>query len=201
MTNIKLNPSYILKTERETRNGFSAKVIWFTGLSASGKSSVANKLELELFKHGLAVFALDGDNLRHGLSSDLGFSSLDRHENLRRAGEVCKLFLESGTFVLASFISPFKADRAMLKKIIGEKNFIEVFCSAPLDLCKARDPKGLYKKALNGEILNFTGVGAPYEIPDSPDLILDTQNNDIEMCVNFVLEFLFKKKIIPSFLS
>ena len=201
MTNIKLNLSYILKAEREIKNGFSAKVIWFTGLSASGKSSVANKLELEFFKHGIAVFALDGDNLRHGLSSDLGFSPRDRHENLRRAGEVCKLFLESGTFVLASFISPLKTDRAMLKEIIGEKNFIEIFCSAPLDVCKARDPKGLYKKALNGEILNFTGVGAPYENPDSADLVLDTQNNNIDMCANNVLEFLFKKKIIPPFLS
>jgi adenylylsulfate kinase len=201
LTNIKLNLSYILKAEREIKNGFSAKVIWFTGLSASGKSSVANKLELEFFKHGIAVFALDGDNLRHGLSSDLGFSPRDRHENLRRAGEVCKLFLESGTFVLASFISPLKTDRAMLKEIIGEKNFIEIFCSAPLDVCKARDPKGLYKKALNGEILNFTGVGAPYENPDSADLVLDTQNNNIDMCANNVLEFLFKKKIIPPFLS
>jgi len=200
LANIKLNLSYIHKADREIKNGFSAKVIWFTGLSASGKSSVANKLELELFRHGLAVFALDGDNLRHGLSSDLGFSSEDRFENLRRAGEICKLFLESETFVLASFISPLKTDRAMVKELIGEKNFIEVFCSAPLDLCKTRDPKGLYKKALNGEILNFTGVGAPYEIPDSPDLVLDTQNKDIDMCVNDVLEFLFKAKIIPPFL-
>ena len=145
-------------------------IIWFTGLSASGKSTIANAVEHQLFQRGHMTYLLDGDNLRHGLSQDLGFSEEDRIENIRRIGEVSKLFLDTGIIVLSAFISPFRADRQIARHLVNNGDFIEVFVDTPLKVCEQRDPKGLYKKARSGNITNFTGINSPYEIPGSPEV-------------------------------
>jgi adenylylsulfate kinase len=145
-------------------------IIWFTGLSASGKSTIANAVEQQLFQRGHLTYLLDGDNLRHGLSQDLGFSESDRIENIRRIGEVSKLFLDAGIIVLSAFISPFKEDRQIARNLVNNGDFIEVFVDTPLKICEQRDPKGLYEKARSGNITNFTGIDSPYEIPDSPEV-------------------------------
>jgi adenylylsulfate kinase len=145
-------------------------IIWFTGLSASGKSTIANAVEQHLFQRGHMTYLLDGDNLRHGLSQDLGFSEEDRIENIRRVGEVSKLFLDAGIIVLSAFISPFKADRQIARNLVNNGDFIEVFVDTPLKVCEQRDPKGLYEKARSGNITNFTGIDSPYEIPDNPEV-------------------------------
>lgn len=180
MENIIPHDFHVGKTDRNRLNGHNSFVIWFTGLSGSGKSTLANLLENELFKREIKTFSLDGDNIRKGLNNNLGFSAEDRQENLRRIAEVAKLFVESGSVVIASFISPLKKDRALLKKIIGKKNFIEVFVNTSLEECERRDIKGLYKKARAGEIKNFTGIDAPYENPENPDLEIKTEEENLE---------------------
>lgn len=180
MENIIPHDFHVGKTDRNRLNGHNSFVIWFTGLSGSGKSTLANLLENELFKREIKTFSLDGDNIRKGLNNNLGFSAEDRQENLRRIAEVAKLFVESGSVVIASFISPLKRDRALLKKIIGKKNFIEVFVNTSLEECERRDIKGLYKKARAGEIKNFTGIDAPYENPENPDLEIKTEEENLE---------------------
>ena len=165
-------------------------VIWFTGLSASGKSTIAEALEQILAKQGYHTYLLDGDNVRHGLCQDLGFSDTDRKENIRRVGEVANLLADSGLIVLAAFISPFRADREIVRNILPEDQFVEVFVDASLDVCRARDPKGLYAKADRGEIKQFTGIDSPYEEPLNAELILDADNLSVAESVNNLLSYL-----------
>lgn len=162
--------------------------IWFTGLSGAGKSTVAFELERRLMTMGHLAFVLDGDNIRHGLSRDLGFSPQDRNENIRRIAEVAKLLNDAGLIVITAFISPYREDRAMASKIIGGERFIETYLSTDLDVCERRDPKGLYKKVREGKISEFTGISAPYEIPENPALALDTASMTIEVSVDAILE-------------
>ena len=180
----------IPRAERETRNGHRAAVLWFTGLSGSGKSTIARALERKLFASGRQTMLLDGDQMRHGLSGDLGFSPEDRRENLRRVGETARLFFESGDIVLCTFISPFRADREAIRACFPEGRFIEIHVAADVETCQARDPKGLYRKALAGEIQEFTGVSSPYEEPDAPELRIDTAGLSIQESVERVTEAL-----------
>jgi len=172
--NITWSKGKVTAAERSQLMRHDAATIWLTGLSGAGKSTIAYELEKRMFEHGHIVYALDGDNMRHGLNRDLGFTHTDRTENIRRIAEVAKLFNNAGIFVVAAFISPYKADRAMASEIIGADNFIETYLAAGLDVCEQRDPKGLYKKARAGTICDFTGVSAPYEAPENPALVIDT---------------------------
>lgn len=165
-------------------------VLWFTGLSGSGKSTIANLLEQKLFEIKKQSYLLDGDNIRHGLCGDLGFSDRDRVENIRRISELCKLFVDSGEIVLAAFISPFRTDRAFARSLLGNNEFIEVFVDAPLSVCEERDPKGLYKKARRGEIHKFTGIDSDYQVPSGPEITVDTAKNNPEECVEQILNYL-----------
>lgn len=165
-------------------------ILWFTGLSGSGKSTLANALEAKLFEKGFFTYLLDGDNVRHGLNKDLGFSEADRVENIRRIGEVAKLFVDSGTIVLSAFISPFLEDRKQVRDLVEKDEFIEIFVDASLSTCEKRDPKGLYKKARNGEIKNFTGLDSPYEKPINPELHLKNDERSIDENVEIVIDYL-----------
>jgi bifunctional enzyme CysN/CysC len=169
--------------ERWAQQGHRSGVIWFTGLSGAGKSSLAVGLERRLFDAGMRVFVLDGDNLRHGLNGDLGFSDADRRENIRRVTEVAAAFAEAGCVVITAFISPFRDDRRRAREIIGE-GFHEVHIAAPLAVCEARDPKGLYARARKGEIKDFTGISSPYEAPEAPELVIDTDAGDLDECID-----------------
>ncbi len=180
----------VTRHERELLHGHKAAVVWFTGLSGAGKSTIAHAVEERLHKCGRRTFVLDGDNVRHGLCSDLGFSPEDRHENLRRIAEMSKLFVEAGTIVLAAFISPKSADRETVKQIIGAENFMEVFVSCPMEVCEERDVKGFYRRARAGEIKQFTGISAPYEPPILPALVLDTSISPPDECVAKVLNLM-----------
>jgi adenylylsulfate kinase len=172
-------------------------VIWFTGLSASGKSTLAHALENTLFEKGYKTYVLDGDNIRHGLNKDLGFSPQDREENIRRIGELAKLFADAGIITITAFISPYRSDREKARKL-NPKNFIEVYVKCDIDVCEQRDPKGLYKKAKAGEISEFTGISAPYEEPENPELVIDTGKLSIEESVNQLLSYLKAQRIIPA---
>ncbi len=163
-------------------------ILWFTGLSGAGKSTVANALEQALHARGYHTYLLDGDNVRHGLNKNLGFSPDDREENIRRIGEVAKLFVDGGTIVLTAFISPYRRDRELVRQLVDEGEFLEVFVDTPLDVCEDRDPKGLYKKARAGEIKGFTGIDDPYEAPDNPEITLRTDRDSIEKSVVQVLD-------------
>ncbi|WKZ91719.1 adenylyl-sulfate kinase [Chimaeribacter arupi] len=169
--NIVWHPHAIARADREALHRHQGAVLWFTGLSGSGKSTVAGALEQALHAHGVSTYLLDGDNVRHGLCRDLGFSDDDRRENIRRVGEVAKLMVDAGLVVLTAFISPHRAERQMVRDLLGDR-FIEVFVDTPLELCEARDPKGLYKKARAGELKNFTGIDSVYEAPEAPDIHL-----------------------------
>ncbi len=193
MSNIIPQQFSINKKERNLKNKHNSMVIWFTGLSGSGKSTIANSLEKELFKNGIQTFSLDGDNVRGGLNKGLSFSKEDRQENLRRIAEVTKLFIDAGIVVVASFISPLREDREFIKKIVGEENFIEVFVNTSLEECERRDVKGLYKKARKGEIENFTGISAPYEEPNDADIEIKTEEMSIENAVKSINLYLKKK--------
>ncbi|HYG02448.1 MAG TPA: adenylyl-sulfate kinase [Chryseosolibacter sp.] len=173
--------------QRQKLMGQRPQLIWFTGLSGSGKSTLAVQLEAQLFANGFKTYLLDGDNIRTGLNKDLTFSDEGRVENIRRIGEVCKLFLDAGVVVLSAFISPFNSDRDQVKNIVGAQNYIEVFVNAPLEVCEQRDVKGLYKKARAGEVKHFTGIDSPYEIPSSPDVVINTHENSIEESLNKLL--------------
>jgi len=170
----------ITREDRETQNGHRGQVIWFTGLSGSGKSTIANALEQKLHSIGKHTYILDGDNIRHGLNKDLGFTDADRVENIRRVAEVAKLMMDAGLIVITAFISPFRAERDMAKQLIGERHFTEIYINTPLEICEQRDPKGLYKKARKGLIPNMTGINSPYEAPDAPDFIIDTDTISIQ---------------------
>lgn len=183
---------YITKHDREKMNGHKAMCVWFTGLSGAGKTTLANALEREFCARGIKTFSLDGDNIRRGLSSDLGFSESDRIENLRRIGEVAKLMCDAGLVVTAAFVSPFKKDRQLIRNLLGS-DFFEIFVNTPLEVCEQRDVKGLYQKARMGEITNFTGVSSPFEIPKNPDLQVNTVNQSIDQLVNTILEVVLPK--------
>jgi bifunctional enzyme CysN/CysC len=176
----------------EKRNGHKAFVLWFTGLSGSGKSTVARGVVRDLFKKGCQIILLDGDNVRHGLCGDLGFSGRDRSENIRRVGETAKLFYEQGNIVLCTFISPFLEDRQFVRSIIPENHFIEVFIDCGIDECKNRDPKGLYKKAMTGEIKEFTGITSPYEIPKDPEITIRTDRLNIKESIQKIISYINK---------
>ena len=183
---------------REDKLKQKGAVIWLTGLSASGKSTVAREVELALIENGKNATVLDGDNIRHGLNSNLGFSPADRTENIRRIGEVSKLFCESNVIALTAFISPYRADRDMVRKIIPESQFFEILCDTPIEVCEQRDPKGLYKKARAGEIPEFTGISAPYEAPLKPELVLKTGSETLEESTRRLLNLLVERGILQS---
>ena len=186
----------IYRTHRELMNGHKSAIIWFTGLSGSGKSTLSHALEDVLHKNQVRTYVLDGDNIRRGLCKDLGFSDEERTENIRRIGEVSKLMMEAGVIVLTAFISPFKQDRRIVRELVGDGEFIEVFCNAPLEVCESRDVKGLYKKARKGEIPHFTGISSPYESPENPELAIKTDAQTIEDSVEGIVRYLYDKKII-----
>ena len=196
--NLHFHEHRVPREEKEKRNQHKSRVIWFTGLSGSGKSTVANATEKVLHDMGLQTYILDGDNVRMGLNKDLGFSHEDRTENIRRITEVANLFADSGSIILTAFISPYIEDRDSAREIIGNEDFIEVFVSADLSVCEERDPKGLYKKARAGEIKGFTGIDAPYEEPINPELVVETDKHDIEACTQIVIEYLVKEGIISK---
>ena len=187
MSNIVWHDHKVTRAERSANKNQKPCLLWFTGLSGSGKSTIANALDVALHERGYHTFLLDGDNVRHGLCSDLGFSDDDRVENIRRVGEVCKLFADAGLIVMSAFISPFTSDRRMVRKLFPAGEFIEVFMDAPLETCESRDPKGLYKKARAGEIKEFTGIDSPYEAPEKPEMVINTAENDIEACVREIM--------------
>lgn len=186
---------------REERNGHKGCVIWFTGLSGSGKSTLAHALEDRLFNMNYQTYVLDGDNVRHGLCGDLGFSEADRRENIRRIGETAKLFSEAGVIVLSAFISPFKRDRESVRKLLPHGDFHEIYCQASLEVCEERDVKGLYKKARAGIIKDFTGISSPYEYPLNPELNVNTADESIDSCVDILIEYMISRSIINKLLS
>ncbi|OOE10654.1 adenylyl-sulfate kinase [Fictibacillus arsenicus] len=188
--------SSITKEDRRKLNNHSSFVLWFTGLSGSGKSTIANALAKVLYERNIRNYVLDGDNIRNGLNRDLSFSDEDRTENIRRISEVSKLFVDNGTVVLTAFISPFIQDRERAKEIVSEEEFIEIFVSCPIEECEKRDPKGLYSKARKGEITDFTGIDSPYEEPVSPSLTIHTNEKNVSESVDAILAYLQKKKLI-----
>jgi adenylylsulfate kinase len=195
-TNITWHEHKVSREEREALLKQKGVLIWFTGLSASGKSTVANEVTHQLHRIGKLTYVLDGDNIRHGLNKNLGFSPEDREENIRRISEVGNLFADAGIITTTAFISPYRKDRDFARQLLGDGRFIEVFVKASIDTCEQRDPKGLYKKAKNGEIKEFTGISAPYEEPLHPEIVLDADTMSIEEEVESVLNFLKEKKII-----
>lgn len=195
-TNIVWHHGKLTNAQREECLKQKGAVIWFTGLSGSGKSTVAREVELALIENGKNATVLDGDNIRHGLNANLGFSPDDRKENIRRIGEVAKLFCEANVIAMTAFISPYKADRDLARKLVPPGQFIEVFCSASLETCEQRDTKGLYKKARAGQIPEFTGISAPYESPDNPELVLMTGEETLEESTRRVLQLLVERGII-----
>ena len=198
-SNVVWHQAAVSREKREQANGHRSAVLWFTGLSGAGKSTLAHAVEERLHGMGAKTFVIDGDNVRHGLCGDLSFSDEDRVENIRRVGEVAKLFVEAGLLTLTAFISPFRSDRAKVRNLLDDGDFIEVYCRTPLDVCEARDVKGLYAKARAGEIPAFTGISSPYEEPESPEIIADTGTLPLDQCVDQVIGYLLDKGIItPS---
>lgn len=194
--NLVWHETTIKKEERQKRNGHRSCILWFTGLSGAGKSTLANALEHRLFEEGTKSYILDGDNVRLGLNKGLGFSDDDRKENIRRIGEVAKLFVDSGTVVCTAFISPFKEDRDRVRELVEEGEFIEVYVRCSLEACEQRDPKGLYKKARSGEIPAFTGISSPYEEPEAPEIVVDSDKQTVEESVETILAYLKEKNIL-----
>lgn len=188
---------FVTREDRESLHKHRGIAVWFTGLPASGKSTIAHHVEIELYQQGVSTLVLDGDNVRHGLCSDLGFSPEDRSENLRRIGEMLRLFVDAGLVVLTAFVSPIAKDRARLKESFHEGDFIEVFVDCPVEVCEERDEKGNYKKARAGIIQHYTGVSAPYERPQSPDLLIRSDEESIEEAVEKVLKHLAAQGVIP----
>jgi adenylylsulfate kinase len=197
-TNVVWHHATVTRERRERLNGHRAAIVWLTGLSGSGKSTLAHAVEEQLHRRGCRSYVFDGDNVRHGLCSDLGFSREDRAENLRRIGEMARLFVDAGLIVLAAFISPFQADRDRLRRSVAEGKFLEVYCRCDLSVCESRDTKGLYRRARAGEVKNFTGISAPYEVPLQPELVLDTDATSLDECVMRVLEMLVRRGVISE---
>ncbi|MGF9602780.1 adenylyl-sulfate kinase [Bacillus subtilis] len=194
--NIIWHPAAISKSDRQSLNGHKSCVLWFTGLSGSGKSVLANAVDEKLYRKGIQSYVLDGDNIRHGLNKDLGFQTGDRIENIRRIGEVAKLFVDSGQMILTAFISPFREDRDMVRALFPKGEFFEIYVKCPLHVCEQRDPKGLYKKARNGEIKHFTGIDSPYEAPLSPDFIIESDQTSISDGADLIINALQIRGII-----
>jgi len=186
----------VTREKRNQLNNHKSIIIWFTGLSGSGKSTLAHSVEEELYKLNCRTFVLDGDNVRHGLSSNLTFRNNDRKENIRRIGEVAKLMMEAGVIAITAFISPFREDRSNVRQLLSKGDFIEIYCKASLEVCESRDVKGLYKRARAGEVKNYTGIDSPYEAPDNPELVIDTDSESLEESVTKVIDFLKSKEII-----
>lgn len=197
-TNVVWQHATVTRARREEKNGHRGAIIWFTGLSGSGKSTLAHAVEEKLHQHGCRTFVLDGDNVRQGLCGDLVFSNKDRHENIRRIGEVAKLFMEAGVIVLTAFISPYHADRERVRGIVEHGDFIEIYCDTPLEICEARDVKGNYKKARLGQIPEFTGISSPYEIPENYELAVPTGTAKLSTCVQQIIMELTKRSVIAS---
>lgn len=196
--NLVRHPSLVDLGQREAANGHRAAVIWFTGLPGSGKSTTAHAIEQLLFNAGCQVYVLDGDNVRHGLSADLGFSSADREEHMRRVGELAKLMYEAGMIVLCAFISPTRASCERVRKLIPLNSFLEVHCKCPVEVCEERDPKGFYARAKTGSIAEYTGVSAPYEEPLQAELVLDTAGSTVSDCAQSVLRLLSERGVIKA---
>ena len=183
----------VTRSRRERLNGHRSVAVWFTGLSGSGKSTLAHTVEELLHQMGCRTFVFDGDNVRHGLCNDLGFSAAERHENIRRIAEMIKLFTNAGIIALSAFISPYRADRAYVRNLIGVTDFIEVYCRCPIEICEQRDVKGLYRRARNGELEEFTGISAPYEEPQDPDVVIDTATMSLSESTERVIELLLER--------
>lgn len=196
-SNVVWHNATVTRTRREVQNKHRGAIIWFTGLSGAGKSTLAHAVEETLHQHGCHTFVLDGDNVRHGLCSDLDFSDEARIENIRRVGEVAKLFMEAGVVVLTAFISPFQEDRLRVRNMVGHGDFIEIYCDSSIEVCEKRDVKGLYKKARAGQIGHFTGISSPYEIPKNPELTVNTGASELPSCVNQVIEEMTRRGINP----
>jgi len=188
----------VTRERREALNRHRSVVVWFTGLSGAGKSTIAHETEERLHRLGCRTYVFDGDNVRHGLCSDLGFSVPDRRENIRRIGEMVKLFIDAGVIALTAFISPYRSDRERVRSLVGKDDFVEVYCRCPLEVCKSRDVKGFYEKARRGEIPEYTGVSSPYEEPLQPDLTLDTHILSLEDCVAQVVNLLRRREIFAE---
>jgi adenylylsulfate kinase len=197
-TNVVWHHGTVSRTDREAQNTHKSTILWFTGLSGAGKSTLANAVESRLYERGCHTFVIDGDNVRHGLCGDLGFSAADRTENIRRVGEVAKLFLEAGVITLTAFISPFRADRDRVRALVKTGEFFEIYCKADLEVCEERDVKGLYQKARAGVISEFTGISSPYEMPEAPEIIVETGTKSLEVCVDEVIAALIKQSIIQA---
>ena len=196
--NIVWHHATVTRARRETQNGHRGAIVWFTGLSGSGKSTLAHAVEETLHRQGCRTFVLDGDNVRHGLCGDLGFSSKDRVENIRRIGEMAKLFMEAGVIVLTAFISPFRADRERVRGMVEHGDFTEIYCDAPIGVCESRDVKGMYKKARAGLIAEFTGISSPYEAPEDPELSVNTGTAELDDCVQQVIGEMVQRGLIKS---
>jgi adenylylsulfate kinase len=196
--NVVWHHSSVTRQRREEQNGHRSVILWFTGLSNSGKSTVAHAVEERLHSVGCRTFVFDGDNVRHGLCADLGFAREDRDENIRRIGEMAKLFIEAGVIAMTAFISPFRSERNRVKNLVREGDFLEIYCNCSIEVCESRDVKGHYKKARSGEIKEFTGVSSPYEEPVHPDLVLRTDSSSVEQCVDAVVGLLGARGIIQT---
>ncbi|MCR8848738.1 adenylyl-sulfate kinase [Rossellomorea sp. SC111] len=194
--NITWHEGKVQKANRQHLNGHKSALLWFTGLSGSGKSTISVEVEKKLHELGLHTFRLDGDNIRRGLNRDLAFSEEDRTENIRRIGEVSKLFVDAGILTLAAFISPFKEDREFVRSLLSNEEFIEIYVQASIETCAGRDPKGLYEKVRKGELKNFSGIDSPYEIPESPEIVIDTENQSIDESVLRIVNHLKNKRLI-----
>ena len=194
--NIIWHSATVTRERRQLQQQHKSVVLWFTGLSGSGKSTLAHAVEEKLHQLGCKTFVLDGDNVRHGLCRDLSFSDEDRKENIRRIGEVSKLFLEAGTIILTAFISPFQEDRNLVRNLMPHGDFLEIYCHASIEVCESRDPKGLYKKAREGKIKDFTGINSPYEAPEKPELDIDTEKQSLEESVERVVKLLQKRGVV-----
>ena len=186
----------VTRERRNQLNKHKSVVIWFTGLSGSGKSTLSHAVEEKLHNLGYRTFVLDGDNVRHGLSSNLSFNNDDRKENIRRIGEVAKLMMDAGIMTMTAFISPFRGDRDLVRKLLPQDDFIEIYCKVSLETCESRDVKGFYRRARAGEIKNYTGIDSPYEAPNNPELIVDTEHESLEESVSKVIDFLKVKTIV-----
>jgi len=198
MNNVVWHKTTITKIHRNNLLNQKPFLLWFTGLSASGKSSIANIVEQKLFKTNYNTYLLDGDNVRHGLNSDLGFNEESRVENIRRIGEVSKLFLDAGIITLSAFISPFKSDRNLVRKLFNEGDFLEVFIDSSLEVCEKRDPKGMYAKARKGDIKNFTGISSPYESPENPEIHVINNNISLDEAADQIINYLVKNNYIQK---
>ncbi|WP_022950094.1 adenylyl-sulfate kinase [Methylohalobius crimeensis] len=187
---IRWHQATVSRQDREQINGHRSFILWFTGLSGAGKSTLAHRVEELLYLRSCRTYVFDGDNVRHGLCSDLGFSPEERHENIRRIGEMSKLFIDAGVIALTAFISPFRRDREMVRSLVDEGDFIEIYCAAPLKVCEQRDVKGLYEKARRGEIKNFTGISSPYEPPENPEIMVESGSDSLDTCARKILDYL-----------